>query len=315
MDEFARWLDGPDAPSPPPGSPEQAVVVNLDRPGRRPSVEALPYVVIGVTASGGAEPSFVDVVVTAAELEPVLATISRTPLAASALALLLRGAPDRTVADGLIAESTTYSMLQSGPEFAAWRAGHPARVGAGAGPTVLVSRDGGRLRVTLNRPAVLNALNTAMRDELVSALSIARADPSVSTVELEGAGRAFCAGGDLAEFGARADPASAHLIRLTHSPARLLSQLAERTRARLHGACFGSGIELPAFAGRVVAAPDTRIALPELGLGLVPGAGGTVSLPRRIGRHRTAWLALTGATIDAGTALAWGLVDEIREAS
>jgi enoyl-CoA hydratase/carnithine racemase len=82
--------------------------------------------------------------------------------------------------------------------------------------------------------------------------------------------------------------------------------------ARLHGACYGSGIELPAFADRVVAASDTRIALPELGLGLIPGAGGTVSLPRRIGRHRTAWLALSGAAIDATTALGWGLVDEVQ---
>jgi enoyl-CoA hydratase/carnithine racemase len=63
----------------------------------------------------------------------------------------------------------------------------------------------------------------------------------------------------------------------------------------------------------VLAQPSTRIALPELQLGLVPGAGGTVSLPRRIGRHRTAWLALTGSVIDAQTAFDWGLVDEITE--
>jgi enoyl-CoA hydratase/carnithine racemase len=75
--------------------------------------------------------------------------------------------------------------------------------------------------------------------------------------------------------------------------------------------CAGSGIELPAFAGTVVAAPDTTFALPEVSLGLVPGAGGTVSLPHRIGRHRTALLALSGATIDAPTALAWGLVDRL----
>jgi enoyl-CoA hydratase/carnithine racemase len=61
-----------------------------------------------------------------------------------------------------------------------------------------------------------------------------------------------------------------------------------------------------------VARPDTVIGLPEVAMGLIPGAGGTVSLPRRIGRHRTAWLALTGRTIDAPTAREWGLVDEIR---
>jgi enoyl-CoA hydratase/carnithine racemase len=68
---------------------------------------------------------------------------------------------------------------------------------------------------------------------------------------------------------------------------------------------------LPAFAARVVARPDTVIGLPELPLGLIPGAGGTVSLPRRIGRHRTVWLALTRRAIDAATARAWGLVDEV----
>jgi enoyl-CoA hydratase/carnithine racemase len=74
---------------------------------------------------------------------------------------------------------------------------------------------------------------------------------------------------------------------------------------------MGSGIELAAFTDWVVAAADSQIALPEIGLGLVPGAGGTVSLTRRIGRLRTAWLAFSGSTIDAATARTWGLVDEL----
>jgi enoyl-CoA hydratase len=69
---------------------------------------------------------------------------------------------------------------------------------------------------------------------------------------------------------------------------------------------------LPAFTGRVVATEEAFFQLPEVGLGLVPGAGGTVSLPRRIGSQRTAWLGLSGARIDARKALAWGLVDEVR---
>jgi enoyl-CoA hydratase/carnithine racemase len=73
----------------------------------------------------------------------------------------------------------------------------------------------------------------------------------------------------------------------------------------------GAGIELAACAGHVVATADTRIGLPEVAMGLIPGAGGTVSLPARIGRHRTAWLALTGRTLDAPTAHAWGLVDAL----
>jgi enoyl-CoA hydratase/carnithine racemase len=92
-----------------------------------------------------------------------------------------------------------------------------------------------------------------------------------------------------------------------------VATLASKVEVRVHGSCVGAGMELPAFAGRVVAHPAARFALPELSLGLVPGAGGTVSLPRRIGRHRTALLGLTGAVIDAPTALAWGLVDELDD--
>ena len=74
---------------------------------------------------------------------------------------------------------------------------------------------------------------------------------------------------------------------------------------------MGAGIEMAAFAGRVVADEAAAISLPEIGIGLIPGAGGTVSLPRRIGRHRTALLALSGERISASTAVDWGLVDEI----
>jgi enoyl-CoA hydratase/carnithine racemase len=79
----------------------------------------------------------------------------------------------------------------------------------------------------------------------------------------------------------------------------------------LHGACLGAGIELPAFAQRVVAADDARIALPEGSLGLIPGAGGTVSIRHRIGSRRTLDLIVSGRQIDAATAQSWGLVDEV----
>jgi enoyl-CoA hydratase/carnithine racemase len=175
---------------------------------------------------------------------------------------------------------------------------------------VRVGRDGNVLTVTLFRPAVHNALNTAMRDALVEALTVGVADPTV-TVVLRGAGASFCSGGDLGEFGTTPDPATAHLIRLTRSPAILAAHLAPRLVAHVHGACIGAGVELAAFAARVVAQPGTLFALPELALGLVPGAGGTVSLPRRIGRHRTAWLVLSGERIGVERARRWGLVDEI----
>jgi enoyl-CoA hydratase/carnithine racemase len=177
---------------------------------------------------------------------------------------------------------------------------------------VLVERAGANLRLTLNRPARHNAVGTGLRDALFEALLVACADASVERVVLDGAGPSFCSGGDLDEFGTLPDPATAHLVRLTRSPARLLARLGARLEVRLHGACIGAGIEMAAFAGRVVARPDTVISLPEVGLGLIPGAGGTVSLPRRIGRHRTAELALRGGPIDAATALRWGLVDVVE---
>jgi enoyl-CoA hydratase/carnithine racemase len=93
----------------------------------------------------------------------------------------------------------------------------------------------------------------------------------------------------------------------------LVYRLRDRVTAFLHGACLGAGIELPAFADRVHATADTRIGLPEIGLGLMPGAGGTVSLPRRIGRWRTAFMALTGDPIGAQQALRWGLIDAIDD--
>jgi hypothetical protein len=237
--------------------------------------------------------------------------VSKRPLASAALAVLLQQTTLLPVWEGLGAESATYSTLLAGPEFAAWLAAAPPRP---APPDddepVHVSRTGDVLTLTLNRPDRRNAYGRGVRDALVSALEVARIDEAV-TIELEGRGPAFCGGGDLAEFGTTPDPSTAHLIRLRHSAGELIHDLAGRTTARLHGACVGAGIELPAFAGRVVAAADTQIALPEVKMGLVPGAGGTVSIAGRIGRWRTAWLALTGQRLSASQALAWGLVDEL----
>ena len=91
----------------------------------------------------------------------------------------------------------------------------------------------------------------------------------------------------------------------------LLHQIAGRTRARVHGACVGAGVELAAFAGRVTAPAGTTFRLPEVSMGLIPGAGGTASIPRRIGRWRTLYLALSGVVLDAATAAQWGLIDEV----
>jgi enoyl-CoA hydratase/carnithine racemase len=248
---------------------------------------------------------------------PLLETAcTATPLAAVSLAQLLRLSSELSIADGLVAESVVYSMLQAGPEHQEWLARRPPLAPpVEEGPAVLVRRNGDRLEVTLNRPARHNAYSAAMRDGLVAALQLVHGDQSLEAVELRGAGRSFCSGGDLSEFGTAPDPATAHAVRVAAGAATWMDRCAARAVVHVHGACIGAGMELAAYAGRLVAAPDTGFCLPEVSMGLVPGAGGTVSVPRRIGRQRAALLALTGQTQDAPTALDWGLVDEVSSTS
>jgi enoyl-CoA hydratase len=258
-----------------------------------------------------------DVVVASEDaLDPVIDTVERYPLASLALVQLLRHSEDLDLHAGLYAESLVYSTLQSGPEFAAWRASHPPRSHADESrePAVLSVRDANRLTLTLNRPEKRNAFSAAMRDALVEGLELAVCDASLAEVVVRGRGPHFCSGGDLDEFGTLPDPATAHAIRSTRHAGRWLAACANRVRVELSGACVGAGIEVPAFASQLEATRDSYFQLPELGLGLVPGAGGTVSLPRRIGRQRTAWLALVGQRIDAETAFEWGLVDKLVDA-
>jgi enoyl-CoA hydratase/carnithine racemase len=246
---------------------------------------------------------------TAAALD---AAVRASPAAATALVQVLRATEAMPVADALTVESMAYSMLQHGETFGAWLRSRPEpRAHTDAHAPVRLDRDGDRLDVVLDRPHVHNAFNAAMRDALCEAFAVARYDDSITEVHLRGDGPSFCSGGDLSEFGLATDAAAAHLVRVERSVGRAIDLVAARVTTHLHGACIGAGIELSAFAGRVVAAPDAEVRLPEVAMGLVPGAGGTASIPRRIGRHRTAYLALSGATLDARTALAWGLVDEL----
>jgi enoyl-CoA hydratase/carnithine racemase len=222
--------------------------------------------------------------------------------------------PDGLTLAGVITESLAYSTLQAGPEFARWLEERgPASMPDIAEP-VLAGRDGDTLHIRFNRPQRHNAFSTDARAALLEALAVAQLDPSVTGIVLSGNGPSFCSGGDLGEFGTFADPASAHLARTRHSPALALDGLTARLgrdcRAVVHGQVVGSGLEMAAFCGWVEAREDAVFGLPELSLGLVPGAGGTVSVTRRIGRWRTAYLVLSGRTIDADTALAWGLVDK-----
>lgn len=283
-----------------------ANATDLPSPGR------LPVVVIAIGDGFGAHgPAGADVVISEDDVDDVMSMITAAPVAARSLVVLLRSMPDVGVEAGLAAESSVYSMLQAAGEFAAWRAANPPQHSDDGRPTVATSRDGDVLTIALDRPHRHNAISTRVRDELSAALAIAVADDSIQVVVLRGNGPSFSSGGDLDEFGSRPDVAIAHVTRLARSPAHLVHRVADRVTAKIHGATLGGGIEIAAFAGRVEADESTRIGLPEIGLGLIPGAGGTVSLSRRIGRQRTAALALSGRRVGADTALAWGLVDAV----
>jgi hypothetical protein len=243
--------------------------------------------------------------------DELVARVHRNPRAAIALTGLLRMTERLPVQDGLAAESAVYSMLLAGPEFARWRAARPARaLPEFDRPAVLLRRAGDQVFVTIDRPERRNAFSREVRDGLADAVDLALADDSVRLV-VAGLGPAFCSGGDLDEFGLTVDVTAAHLIRLDRSVAGRIHACRERVTVRLHGACIGAGIEIPSFAGSVHAEPGTVIQVPEVAMGLVPGAGGTVGVTRRIGRWRTAHLALTGARLDHTTALRWSLIDEV----
>ena len=185
-----------------------------------------------------------------AELAAVEHAVSDHPDAAISLAILLRAAVGRSVGEGLAAESAVYSMLQAAADHRRWLATTSRRgAGSGASAPILTTRRGDALRITLNEPDRRNAFSAAMRDALAQAIMVAAADPAV-LVTIDGAGPAFCSGGDLDEFGSAGDPAVAHAVRLRRSVGRAIAAIADRVTVQVHGACVGAGVELPAFAAR-----------------------------------------------------------------
>lgn len=273
---------------------------------------ALDLTLVRAGAGTGVPPGSVAAADPHERLTAIRAAVAANPRAALVLREVLRTTEDLPVPAALDVESYAYSTLLGGAEFARWLgARRPRPLPPQTAEPVLLDRTDDRLHITLNRPERRNAYDRRLRDALVDALRVALLDDTVGRVVLDGAGPAFCSGGDLDEFGTAPDLATAHHVRTRAGAGRLIHRLAGRVEVRVHGACVGAGVELPAFAGRVVARPDAVFRLPEISMGLIPGAGGTVSVPRRIGRHRTLYLALTGETLTAETALAWGLVDEI----
>lgn len=268
-----------------------------------------PVIAIGRGAAENADVVLAD----EAGLGPLQRNMERCPQAAMTLVQVLRAVEHLPVEAGMTVESLAYATLQGGQEYRAWLEGRdePPQLIGGEGEPVLIRREGDIVYAELNRPEHRNSLSVEMRDALVALFELVIADISIERLRLSGRGGCFSVGGELREFGMAPDVATAHWVRSTHNPSRLLARCADRVHCHLHSACLGSGMELPAFAARVSAEPKTFFQLPELTFGLIPGAGGCVSISRRIGRQRTAWLALSGRKVNAQQALEWGLIDEI----
>ena len=239
--------------------------------------------------------------------------VALRPHAAGVLCQVLRLGERLRREDALILESLAYSTLLGGGEFVRWRAAMPpVERSVHHGVSVRVVRCGDSLDIIIDRPDTRNAMSATVRDELVEAMRTATLDCSIADVRLTGAGRAFLTGGDLAEFGRASDLALAHAVRVAHSVAREIFALGDRIEVIAHGACIGSGVEVMAAARRVSARSGAFFHLPELIMGLIPGAGGTVTVSRRIGRWRTCWMVLSGRRIGLAQALRWGLADRLR---
>ena len=177
---------------------------------------------------------------------------------------------------------------------------------------VSVRRDArGVAVVTIDNPGKLNTLNTPVMTELIAAVERLGADETLRAVVLRGAGeRAFIGGADINEM-AGLDPASARaFITLVHRSCDVFRRLPVPVIARIQGYVFGAGVEVAAACDMRVAGTDARFGMPEVRLG-VPSVVEAALLPQLIGWGRTRQWLLTGDTIDAATAHAWGLVEEL----
>ncbi len=176
---------------------------------------------------------------------------------------------------------------------------------------VLYDADRHVATITLDRPPRLNAYDVTMRDELDLALAAAADDPEIRVVVLKGSGRAFCSGGDLYEFGSAPSPLAARGARFARDVPMRLARFPKPIVAAVHGFAVGSGLEMALLADFCLAAADTRFRLPEVGLGMIPGVGGTQTLPRAIGLGHAADLTLARRWVSADEALGLGIVTRV----
>ncbi len=275
-----------------------------------------PIPIIGLVNSKNSISDSLDIVIeNEQECLTIMRKINQYPKASAILVQVTRASEILPFHHGLSVESLGYATLQSGEEFSQWFSvyGKEFQGKSNEDPAnpILLERERGELRITLNTPVNRNALSLAMRDALSEAFKMVAMDDSISRVVVSASGTCFSAGGDLTEFGSITDFSEAHAIRKLRMPVHYLLPQKHKYVTDIHGACIGAGIEIFAFSSIIRAKRDAFFRLPEIEMGLIPGAGGCVSIPKRIGRQRTNYLAISGKKISADQAMLWGLVDEV----
>ncbi len=166
--------------------------------------------------------------------------------------------------------------------------------------------------VTINRPEVLNAFNTATAEELLRAFTELSEEHEVRAVVIRGAGdRAFSTGADLKERAGMTDTAWQAQHRVFEDAFRAVLECRSPVIAAVEGFAFAGGLELALSCDIIVAAEGASFAQPEVTRGIMPGGGGTQLLPRLMGRGRAKELIFSGRRIDAATAERWGLVTRV----
>ena len=178
--------------------------------------------------------------------------------------------------------------------------------------TLIYEKEGEIAWVTLNRPKAMNAYNIQMRNDLYEVLSAIRDDPEVKVGIFKGAGeKAFCSGADLSEFLSAPSPIIARQVRCRRDVWGLFLSIRQPLIAAMHGYVLGSGIEIALCCDIRLASEDARFGLPEVGLGIIPAAGGTQTLPRTVGRAKALEMLLTNRWLSGQEALNIGLVNQL----
>ncbi|MDO4591340.1 MAG: enoyl-CoA hydratase-related protein [Comamonadaceae bacterium] len=177
--------------------------------------------------------------------------------------------------------------------------------------SLLVTRQDAIVRVQFNRPQALNALDVPMAQAFLQAVQAIAADASVRAVVLQGAGRAFIAGGDLATLHANPAQGASDLLTPLNAALQLLERMDAPVIAQVHGAAAGGGLSLMLMCDFVIAAEDTKFNLAYINLGTSCDLGGSWALPRLVGLRQALEIALLGDTLNAQEALRCGLINRV----